>query len=91
VYKGQTGVDLSTDRRVGTNIIANGVSSVSVTFAALPNTSYVVLAQMVNTVDVTPQFQPMTVTAKSTTGFTASFNAPTDSGNYKLDWLVLRF
>jgi hypothetical protein len=46
---------------------------------------------MVNTVDVTPQFQPMTVTAKSTTGFTASFNAPTDSGNYKLDWLVLRF
>ena len=73
------------NNRSACEAIANGASSKIVTFSsALPNTNYTVNANFQNTVDSQVLFQPITVTNKSTTGFTAKWNNPTDSANYEL-------
>lgn len=70
-------------------VIANGATSVSVTFPTpFPGTNYVVLPSFVNLVDPNPQFQDIVVTNKTTSGFTATWNAPVDSANYKLGYIV---
>jgi len=64
-------------------------TSISVTFpSALTTTTYTVLAQMVNETDPNPEFQPITITNKTTTGFTATWNAPVDTSSYHLDYIV---
>lgn len=66
-----------------------GDTSVSVSFpSALPGVNYIVLANFVNLIDGTPQFQEVTTTQKLTTGFTATWNAPLDSANYRLSYIV---
>jgi hypothetical protein len=73
--------------QIGEVSIGIGVTSISVTLPiAMTSTAYVVTAQMIDTVDGTPQFQPINITAKSTTGFTASWNTLTDTANYRLDY-----
>ena len=65
--------------------LGDGVSSVTVTFfSALPDTNYTVNANFENTVDSNPTFQAITVTNKTTTGFTAKWNIPTETANYEL-------
>lgn len=69
--------------------VSNGSTSVSVVFpSALPGTNYVVLAQFLNTSDPNPQFQDITITNKTTSGFIATWNAPVDSANYTLSYIV---
>lgn len=71
--------------------IGNGVTSVVVTFPAnlqTGNTSPRIDVEMINTTDANPQFQEVVITARSNTGFTATWNAPTDSANYKLAYFV---
>lgn len=69
--------------------IGAGQTSFTATFPTpLPGVNYVVLAGFTNLVDLTPQFQEVTVTAKTTTGFTATWNAPTDSANYVLSYVL---
>ena len=76
--------------RAGTTTISNGGTSVSVTFSsAMASTSYAVTATISNTTDTNPQFIPVTITAISTTGFTAKWNLATDTANYSLQWTVL--
>lgn len=76
--------------RAGNQTISSGVATVAVTFSSsMPNTSYSVTATLVNTTDANPQFQPITITAFSTTGFTAKWNANTDSANYVLNWTAI--
>lgn len=71
----------------GEELLASDLLSKAVTFSAsFPTTDYAVLAQMKNLVDSNPQFQPIVITSKSVSGFTASWNAETDSGNYVLEW-----
>lgn len=75
----------------GNQNIPNGNSSVSVTFTTpYADTTYSVSAHIINVTDGSPVFQPVVITAKSTTGFTASFNAPVDSANYALSWMALK-
>jgi hypothetical protein len=78
----------STDSvRSGTASISSGVTSKSVTFStAFASTNYSINCNLMNTTDASPQFQPITITAKSTTGFTASWNVATDSANYNLEY-----
>lgn len=79
----------SPDFRAGRSNVGVGVSSVTVTFSSpLPDTTYTVLPALQNTVDAFPQIQPVLVTGFSVNGFTATWVAPTDSANYKLNWLV---
>jgi len=69
--------------------LSAGATSFTATFpSALPGVNYIVLANFVNVVDGTPQFQEIVITSKTTTGFTASWNAPLDSNNYFIDYLV---
>lgn len=66
-----------------------GATSFVATFPTpLPGVNYVVLAGFTNILDPTPQFQEITITAKTTNGFTATWNAPTDSANYVLSYIV---
>ena len=80
------------DIRSGRNTLASGASSVTVTFSsAVASTSYSVTCTWYNTTDTNPQFQPIDVTAQSTTGFTAKWNAPTDTANYAIAWQCIAF
>ena len=74
--------------RSGQVSLGSGVTtSGSVTFSStLGTTSYAVTATMINTTDTNPQFQPVPITAQSATAFTASWNAPTATANYVLNW-----
>lgn len=76
--------------RQGNQSIGNGVATVSVTFSsAMPNSTYGLSVSMKNTTDANPQFQPITITAVSTTGFTVKWNANTDSANYSLSYIAI--
>jgi len=77
--------------QTGAQAIGNAVSSVAVTFGtAHADANYQVLCTMENTVDGGPLFLVPVITAKATTGFTATFSAATNSVNYVLNWMVLR-
>lgn len=75
----------------GPTAISNGASSVAVSFAsAFDDTSYDISAVFQNTTDSNPDFQPVTITAKSASGFTATWNSPVPTANYKLAWIAVR-
>jgi hypothetical protein len=71
----------------GKTTIGSGATTISPTFStAFGSTGYAITCSMMNTTDTNPQFQPITITAQSTTGFTATWNAPTATANYVLNW-----
>jgi len=73
--------------RSGTQAIGSGVTTVSVTYStAFANTSYAITCNFINTTDTNTQFQPIEITAFSTTGFTVKWNSPTATANYSLVW-----
>lgn len=78
--------------RAGSYSVGNGNTSVTVVFSTpVANTNYSVTADFSNIVDANPQHQPVTITNKTVNGFTAKWNAPTDSGNYKLEYQTKGF
>lgn len=69
--------------------VSSGATSITISFpSAVANTNYQVFASFVNTVDADPQFQPITITSKTTSGFTATWNAPLESSNYLIDYFA---
>lgn len=69
--------------------LSAGNRSVVVSFpSALPGVNYVVTPTFVNLTDTDPQFQSITVTNKTTAGFTATWNAGLDTNNYLLGYIV---
>jgi hypothetical protein len=69
--------------------IASGQTSVTVTLATEQSSNnYVVLCQLSNIVDSSVQYQPITISNKTPSGFTATWNGPTESANYKLDYAI---
>ena len=74
----------------GLTSLVSGQSYIDVVFAAaLPGTSWNVLASVINTADTTPlNIWPGIVTAKSTLGFTVQLNGTPDSANYYLYWAI---
>lgn len=72
-----------------TQAIPLGATSVTINFpSALPGVNYVPQIGFVNETDPNPQFQDWMVTNKSVSGFTVSWNAPTDSSNYSITYIV---
>jgi len=70
--------------------ISSGQATLTVTFStAMANTTYTVVATMFNSTDTNPQFQPITITSLTTSGFVAKWNANTDSANYKLNYVAI--
>lgn len=75
--------------RSGNDSISSGVSQTTITFSSpLPTSNYVVMAEMNNIVDASPQFQTIQVTNKTVNGFTVKWNANTDTANYTLAYIV---
>ena len=74
----------------GVSIITNGATSLTVPFSfpALASGDYSVIPRFSNVVDGSPIHQPIVITNKSLTDFTAKWNQPVDSGNYKLEWIL---
>lgn len=73
----------------GTAALSATNTSKAVTFGtAFANTNYQVIATLVNTTDTNVQFIPITITAKSTTGFTASWADAIDNANYSLSYIA---
>lgn len=69
--------------------LSSGSTSKVITFPiAQATNSYLVLTQMVNLVDAFPEYIPVDITNKTTTGFTASWNDPLPSPNYNLDYII---
>lgn len=74
----------------GKATLSVSTTSKAVTFStAYANTNYAVTATMLNTTDTNPEYIPVTITAQATTGFTASWNAPTPTANYVLSWMAI--
>lgn len=68
--------------------LSNNVSSVSVTLATpFDNTTYSVVVS-IECSDAAPIFLQTIVTNKTASGFDVIFNAPTDSGNYRLSYIA---
>lgn len=72
----------------GQKTIGSGVSSISVTYSTAVGSSNSVSFSFVNTTDTNPIFLIGYISAQSTTGFTVTFNAPTDTANYLINWQV---
>ena len=72
----------------GTAAISDGASSVTVTYDVTLSTAVPPIVSVINSIDGSPIFLNPVVTAYSTTGFTATFNAPADSANYVLQYAV---
>ncbi len=76
--------------RAGQTTISSASTSQSVTFStSLGTTSYAVTATIANTTDANPAYIPVTITAQSATAFTASWNEPTVTANYVLNWTAI--
>jgi hypothetical protein len=74
----------------GSNPISNGATSLTVNFGfpALGSANYALVPRMTNVTDGSTVYQPITVTSKNIGNFTAKWNQPVDSANYKLDWIL---
>ena len=87
-------IELPTDaniRAATSSAISAGETSVSVTFSsAMSAATYGLTLCWVNTTDGSPMFQPIVVTTKSTTGFTAKWNTALDTANYSLSYIAMR-
>lgn len=74
----------------GANSIDVGAThkTIDFSFPALNTSDYALIPRMSNIVDGSSIYQPITVTAKSMSSFTAKWNHPVDSGEYKLEWIL---
>jgi hypothetical protein len=70
--------------------VGSGVTSVVVPLPiAYGSTGFTVVASLSDVTDTYPQFQPLLVTAQTSSQFTVSFNAPTSSANYILTYFAI--
>ena len=73
--------------KAGSQAIANGASTATVTFVSpMADDQYKPNFDINNIVDADPIMLWGVITAKSAAAFTVTFNAPTDSANYILEW-----
>lgn len=80
----------TTEIRSGSTTCSAADTSKAITFvSSLPSTSYTPVAMFRNTTDGSPLLQPLTITAKATSGFTVSWSEPLDTANYVLDWFAM--
>jgi len=75
----------------GSNVaVSNGATESTITLGVtMPNTNYKVSVCWRNTVDASPDFQPLVITAKTTTSFTVKWNVATSSANYSLEYIAI--
>jgi len=78
--------------RTGEVAISNAAQTAAVVFSAsMGTTNYAISWSIKNTVDSDPIYPSGVITVKDNDGFTVELNAPVDSGNYVLEYLVAGF
>lgn len=76
--------------RNGSEALLNAQQTVVIAFSSvMPSASYRIVANFLNIVDADPIYLIVVSTQKTVNGFSAEFNAPTDSANYIFDWAVM--
>ena len=69
--------------------VSLGATSVVITLkVSQPDADYTVGRTWFNNTDLNPQFQSLTVIAKTLINVTLGWNAPTDTANYKIDYSI---
>lgn len=77
--------------RSGTTACIANTRDVAVVFSAMPNMNYSINATLVNTTDNNPDYQPIMIVSKTTTGFTAEVNNNFQTGAYSISWSVISY
>lgn len=72
----------------GTVNIGSGVSSIVVAYDVTLTSAIAPIFSFINSTDSAPIFLIGFISAFSTSGFTVTFNAATDSANYKMSYAV---
>lgn len=72
----------------GVAALSSGASSFSITYDVTLGSSIPPVFSFVNSVDASPIFLIGYVSAYSTSGFTVTANAQTDTANYKIVYIV---
>lgn len=86
-----TAAAFGSSSRADSVTLTSSISTITVVFATvLPSAVFVPVCTMSNVTDPFPQKQPIVVTNKTTTGFTAVWDTPTDSANYVLEYVVVQ-
>jgi hypothetical protein len=76
----------------GEQAITNGSSTVAVVFSSdIGTTGYGIAFSIFNDTDVNPIMLQGVVTTVSNLGFTVTLNAPADSANYLLKYVVTKY
>lgn len=88
-YYKQELLDIIGQNKSGNVGLSNGDSSTSVVFTS-PFTAddYALFVSIENTIDSPASEYALTITDKSTTGFTVNYSGDIDSSNYTLNWLA---
>ena len=72
--------------------VGSGATSIAILFSSdFGDSDYAVTANLYNDTDTFPEFQPITITARSSVGFTAKWNDPLDTANYTLNYTAIKF
>lgn len=75
--------------RAGSSPIDTASATWTVAFtSAVADTDYALAISVHNLTDASPIFLIPIVTAKTVNGFTVTFNAPTDTANYVLEYVT---
>lgn len=75
-------------QKSGSVALGNAASSVAVVYTGAISSALIPIFSFANVTDTEPIFIEGYVSAYSTTGFTVTFNAPTDSVNYIFNYAV---
>ena len=77
---------------VGQITVPNAATArtIALTFTQ-PDLNYAIGLTWFNSVDGSPAFQTILITNKTTTSFSLKWNSPTDTVNYKINYIVERF
>lgn len=82
---------VSLDGRSGNQSVGLNATSAAIVFSStMTTTNYAVVPSVRNLIDANPNDMSLRITAKSATGFTVSWTAPTDTTNYVIEYIALR-
>ncbi len=78
--------------RAGAFTVPISTQTVTVTFTSpVPAATYAIVFSIYNNVDTDPIWLQGVVTSKTLAGFTVLLNAPTDTANYFMDYMVTAY
>ena len=79
-------------QRAGSEAIPISTQTMPVTFSSpMGDTLYAVTISIFNDTDADPIYLSVVGVDKQLTDFTVTFNAPTDTGNYYIDYMITAY